>query len=331
MSATSRQLTTALGALVMALAIAACGSKSAENPAAKSSGGASSATAFQGNASAEQVAAEARGDLDCPAKVKSAPRAANAPVDDIVGVRPGMTYEEAANTVLCTDPLMVVSAPLTSGINMKTYGQTVRQGFTARQAEPRIQKSSKQIMQEMQDDMLARSSNRVVRDMRPGQSKWSVSTMGMPGQERVIQAAREEWFEADRNPVIANVEHALIEKYGTPTRQQHSAGTSYLTWAYDPLGRRITETSRLFNQCSGSADPDGGTNYSPDCGLVITAIVSPLKTNPQLAEFMQVGTIDQSTGYEAIVATEQALQGLEQQQQARQVQDAAKNADKPQL
>ncbi|MBK6599566.1 MAG: hypothetical protein IPG25_17465 [Proteobacteria bacterium] len=331
MRAIPQRFAAILGALVATIVIAACGSKSAENQAATSAGSASRRAASQGNATAEEVAAEARGDVECPAKIESQSRAANAPVDDVVGVRPGMTYEEAAYTVLCTDQLMVVSAPLSSGINMKTYGQTVRQGFTARLAEPRVQKSSKQIMQEMQDDMMARSGNRVVRDMQPGQSKWSVSTMGLPGQERVIHAAREEWFEADRNPLIANVEQALIEKYGTPTKQQHSSGLTYLTWAYDPLGRRITETSRLFNQCSPALDPDGGTNYSPDCGLVIGAFISPLKSNPQLAEFMQAGVINQSGGYDLVVATEQTLQGFEQQRQARQVQDAAKNADKPQL
>jgi hypothetical protein len=47
----------------------------------------------------------------------------------------------------------------------------------------------------------------------------------------------------------------------------------YLTWAYDPLGRPISETSPLFYKCSGVADPDGGANFSPDCGEVIVARV----------------------------------------------------------
>ncbi len=70
--------------------------------------------------------------MDCPADIETPARAADAPVDDVVGVRPGMTYEEAANVVLCTDDLMVVTGPITTGFNIQTYGQTLRQGFTAR-------------------------------------------------------------------------------------------------------------------------------------------------------------------------------------------------------
>ena len=40
-----------------------------------------------------------------------------------------------------------------------------------------------------------RSMNAVREDMQPGQSKWFVTTMGMPGQEMVIGAAREQWFD----------------------------------------------------------------------------------------------------------------------------------------
>ena len=115
-----------------------------------------------------------------------------------------MTYDEAANVVMCTNELMVVTEGGTGGFNIQTYGQTLRQGFTARIAEPRVQKTSKQIMEEMQDDMLARSGNAVRYDLQPGQSKWLVTTMGMPGQEKVIAAAREEWFAAGKNPTMAS-------------------------------------------------------------------------------------------------------------------------------
>ncbi|HPF26865.1 MAG TPA: hypothetical protein P5528_06020 [Steroidobacteraceae bacterium] len=323
------------GAVLMAVlavvAVAACGSKQTTGGRTDAAPRTNTGASSRGNATADEVAREARGKVKCPARVATPARAASAPVDDVVGVRPGMTYEEAAHTVLCSDDLLVVSDSISRGINLQTYGQTIRQGFTARPAEPRVEKSSKQIMQEMQDAAMARGGNRIVRDMQPGQTKWYVGTMGVPGAERVINVAREEWFAADRNPVIGTVEQALKDKYGEPTRQQRSNGSVYLTWGYDPMGRRITETSRLYNRCAGVADPDGGTNYSPDCGLVIAAVVWPLRENPQLAEFMQVGVIDQAGGYQAIEQTEQALQAENAARQARQVQDASKNAATPQL
>ncbi len=284
-----------------------------------------------GNASAADVAEESRGDVDCPADIDSPARAANAPVDDVVGVRPGLTFEEATNVVLCSDEMLVASPPSTRGFNIKTYGATIRQGFSARFAEERIEKSSKQIMQEMQDDMIARSGNAVRADMKPGQSKWYVSTMGLPGKERVISAAREEWFAEGRNPTMESVAKALTGKYGKPTRSQVAPHVIALTWIYDPSGRFIPETSPLANQCAAMSDPDGGSNFSPDCGLVVAAMVWPVRDNPALSQYFQVGVADQAGGYEAITGTEQALEAEEVQRRAKQVDDAAKNADGPKL
>jgi len=318
-------------ALTLAVTLVACGKGSGPGPAGGSSAFGGNSKPKSGNATAEQVAEEMRGDVDCPARIKSKPRDPSAPVDDVLGVRPGMTYEEAANVVLCTNDLMVVQ-PDSRGFQIQTYGATLRQGFNARIAQPRVEKSSKQIMQEMQDDAFGRGGNRVREDMKPGDSKWYVGTIGMPGAERVINAAREEWFAEGRNPTMDSVEQALIKKYGPPTRTQPpNAQQRYLTWAYDPLGRPITETSPLYHRCSGVADPDGGANFSPDCGEVVTAQIFSMPDNPALSRFFQVGVVDQAAGYEALTATEQGLQRMDNARKAQQVKDATKNADAPKL
>jgi hypothetical protein len=324
-----RAMTFATGALLAAL-LAACGSHEPGAPGS-AAGAAAPKPAPTGNATAEQVAEESRGDLDCPADIDTPARAANAPVDDIVGVRPGLTFEEAANVVMCSGELLVVSPPMTRGFNIKTYGATLRQGFSARFAEPRIEKTSKQIMKEMQDEMTARSGNSVRQDMKPGQAKWYVTTMGMPGKERVIAAAREEWFAEGRNPTMESVAQALTRKYGVPTRSQVLPHIIMLTWTYDPNGRFVPETAPLANRCTAMSSPDGGSTFSPDCGLVIAAQVYPMKENPALSGYMQVGVADQAGGYQSLVDTEQALEAGEMQRRARQVDDAAKNADGPKL
>lgn len=307
--------------------LAACGQGGPSAPGAS----AKPRPAPSGAATAEQVAEEARGDLDCPADIDTAARADNAPVDDVVGVRPGLTFEEASSVVLCSNELLVASPPSTRGFNIKTYDATIRQGFSARFAEPRVVKTSKQYMQEMQDDMIARSGNAVRPDMLPGQSRWYVSTMGLPGQERVIAAAREEWFAEGRNPTTQSVADALIKKYGQPTRQQVAPHVTNLVWTRDPQGRFVPETSPLANRCTAMSSPNGGSNFSPDCGLVIAAMVWPLRDNPALAEHFEVGVADQANGYQLIVDTEQALENGEMAKRKQQVVDAAKNADGPQL
>jgi predicted small lipoprotein YifL len=311
--------------LILICMLSGCGAKNPDtaDPAARN--------APSGDATAEQVAEEAREDLDCPADIDTPARAANAPVDDVVGVRPGLSFEEAANSVLCSGELLVVDTDTSARFNIKTYGATIRQGFTARDAEARVTKTSEQYMREMSDNFAARSGNAVRQDMRPGQAKWYVSTMGLPGKERVIGVAREEWFVEGRNPTMESVAAALIKKYGEPTRKQVMPQQVYITWVHDPSGRFASETSPLANRCNASPDPDGGTSFSPDCGVVVAARVQPARENPALAQFVQVGLADQAGGYQTIMDTEQALESAEMQRRAQQVTDAARNADQPQL
>lgn len=320
---------TKLGLALLALgALIACGSGESEDiglPDPSSGRG----SAPEDLDTAEEVAEQARGDVDCPADIDSPGRPEGAPVDDVLGVRPGLGYDEAVNLVLCSHDLLVAQHG-SRGFNIQTYGQTLRQGFTARFAE--AEKSADQIRREMQEGFMDRAGNAVTQDMGPGQAKWYVATMGMPGQERVIAVAREEWFAAGKNPTLASVEQALIKKYGPPTQTRaQNYGMKLLSWKYDPRGRVVTETSPLFTQCQGVSSPDGGTNFSPDCGLVVQAQVLPMESNADLAQSMQVGVIDQANGYQAITDTEQALAGADAQRKAREVEEATESADAPQL
>lgn len=312
-------------AAACAVIVAGCGGGEKETEAPAKSD--KSAAAPSGNASAQEVARESRGKLKCPPK--TAARPAGAPVDDIVGVRPGLSYEEAANLVMCSHDLMIVVEDKRARFNIPTYGQTLRQGFHGRFAKERVQKTGKQIMEEMQASHMARMNNAVVRDVAPGEAKWFVGTLGTPGAERVTDVAREEWFAEGRQPTVASVEKALIDKYGTPTeRMQGDAG---LRWAYDTFGRPVTEASPLFRACYANAYVNSGVNFSPDCGVVVAARITPMRDNPAIAQSMTVIVVNQAEGYERIQATEQAMLAQENARRAKQAEDAAKNADAPQL
>jgi hypothetical protein len=331
-------------AAIACVVLGACGPKDTSpttSPQATASAGASvskaAAAAKSGEAgskvaaSAAEVAANARSKLNCPAKVALPARAANAPVDDVLGVRPGMTYEEAVDTVLCTHDLLVAESAADRKVQMNTYGQTIRHGFYARLAEPKINKSSKEIMQEMQDRARARSLNTIVRDVKPGQVKWFVGTMGMPGDERVVNVAREEWFEAGRNPPVSQVEEALRAKYGAPSRVVNNPRR--LDWMYDPEGRQISEQSLQLRvrPCVGAASPDAAVNFAPDCGTVVLAFIAPMRSNPDLAESLQVGVVSMSAGYAAIESTERGLQQMDAQRRAKEVEKASKDSTKVKL
>ena len=320
--------------VAMPLLLAGCGKS--DRPTATAGSGQAAATSSDMNASAEQVAKAARGDLRCPAKLTTAALGNNAPVEDVLGVRPGLTYEEAANLVMCSQDLLVIKPDNSRGFDIKTYGQSVRQGFTARFAEPKVVKTGREIVKEMEAEATARGLNAVREDLKPGQVKWYVGTMGVPGQERVLSVAREERFAADQTPTVDTVRAALVKKYGEPT-QPISVGSGYrsvvttLMWAYDPLGRRIPETSPLYQRCDGTADPGSGIHLSPDCGVAVAANIIAVRDNHALVDRLQVGVVDQSGGYKMIAATEQGLRQGDQQRQAQEVQKAAKDAKAPSL
>ncbi len=310
-----------------ALALSACGSD--ENAAAQP--GAAKQRAAAEDMTAEQVAKEARGKMKCPAKVASrAPRVAGAV--DVVGVWPGMTYEEAQSTVLCTHDLLV-TGPTNRSFRIQTYGQTVRQGFEANFAQPKVnsQKSARDYRREWEQAASAIASNRRREAMPPGTATWYVATMGMPGEERVINVGRKERFEEGRQPTRESVRTALIKKYGEPTEAFEQPPRAHLFWSYDTRGRRITETSPLFRRCQAPTSIEAAFNFSPECGFTLAATIQALPSNSDLTDELTVTSLDQAGGYEAIERTERGLAALDAQRRAKETEAASRNATAPTL
>jgi hypothetical protein len=321
----------AIGTL-MAISTAACGSGQGDtagsSQAAKAERRADGSTVV---ATAEEVARKARGKVKCPARVKTADRPAAAPVDDILGVRPGLAFDEAVNLVLCSNEQLVLG-PTTAGFDLRTFGQTIRQGFSASPAREELAYSSEAYMRKMSEEMALRSGNAVGRPaLNPGESEWFVATMGMPGSEQVIAAAREEWFPEGRNPTPAAVRDALVEKYGRPTRAQEAGGRVYLAWVRDAAGRLLTEGTGGQARCRGLSSPKGGFDLSPECALIVEAVIHARRDNPALASSFDVGVLDQGRGWALLNSTQAGLQAMDRSRQEAEIQAAAGNAAKPRL
>jgi len=298
------------------------------NQPAVASGGAT-----PGDASAEQVAKEARADLDCPAKIATTARQAGAPVDDIQGVRPGLTYEEAWNAVLCTNGMLVASAQSDHGFNINTYGQKLRQGFNAHYAAARVTRTGRQIVQEMEREASARGMNAVRHDLDPGQSRWLVDTMGLPGQERVLSVAHRERFPAGGNPSAASTQASLVQKYGTPSHLRDNgpdAGVE-LIWEYDTQGHLVPDGSQLYSHCWADPDPDAGLSVNPDCTLGVYARLKPVRGTPGLVDVLDVKVVALADGYRLVTQAEAQLKQQDQQRQAQAVESASKDVKAPSL
>src|SRR5690606_21186574 len=219
------------------------------------------------------------------AKVASPKPKINAAVD-VAGVWPGMTYDEAANVVLCTHELLVVG-PTGRTFEIQTYGQTVRHGFAAGFAKPKENKqvTARDYRRRWQDSSIAAGTNRRAQGLEPGTASWYVGTMGLPGEERVLNVARQERFEEGRQPTMESVRASLVKKYGEPTESGRDAnGHMYFYWSYDLQGRLITETSPLFHQCFAPTSLNGVFKFSPDCGFAVAASLNAVRSEEHTSE-----------------------------------------------
>ena len=309
---------------VALFSIAACGSKSTSTAG---TGGAQSAKAAPaGAATAAQVAKEMRGNVRCPAKASTQPPA-GAPVNDVTGIRPGMSWDEAANFVMCDNPLMVVTENSRT-FNINTNGQHIRQGFDGTFAQPRVVKNSQQILEDMRKAEMLRSENAYVAPLQPGQSRYGVTTMGMPGQERVISVAREEYFADGKQPTMDSVKQALISKYGPPTFEKDGDRT-YFSWGFDPAGNRVPPGSQLSSSCSmNTPTPDSAVHLSSDCGVIVGAVIDALPNNPGLAHDLDVMSQNGAQGMAALKAVADFYQNADNARQANEIKNASKNAPK---
>jgi len=311
----------------VALSMAGCGSK--DTKTANTGAPQSSKPAPAGAASAEQVAKEMRGNVKCPAKA-STQRPAGAPVDDVTGVRPGMSWDEAANFVMCDNPLMVVAENTSRNFGINTYGQHVRQGFDGTFAQPRVVKTSQQIFEEMRQQEVQRENNAYIAPLKPGQSRYFVSTMGLPGKEQVLSVAREEYFPDGKLPTVDSVKQALITKYGTPTSERDGQRT-FLEWEYDPSGGKITEGSPLSSQCSINVSPDTSVSLSTSCGVTVGAVIEAPGNNLGLAHSLAVTSQNGVQDMAVLKSTEDFFQKGDEARKANELNNAQKNADKPKL
>ena len=317
-----RAIRVACAAAVLALAGCGGSNESSDTPIGAAD---ASTPAPSGEATAEQVAKEMRGGVKCPARA-STPRPEGAPVDDVVGVRPGMSWNEAATFVLCDHPMMVVAENTGRNYSINTYGVKLRQGFDGTFATPRKVMTSRDYLREMSEQAVRRSGNAVEIPLSPGQSRFYVSTMGLPGQEQVISVAREEYYADGKQPTIESLTQALMAKYGPPSESSDNGSVVTIWWEHDPSGSKMQQP-----QCRINVGPDAGTSLSTACGITVGAQIRASNTNHDLAHSLAVTSQNGAWGYELLQKTESTLKAADASKKAKEVEDAEKNASAPKL
>jgi len=162
--------------------------------------------------------------------------------------------------------------------------------------------------------------------MQPGQSRFYVSTMGMPGQEQVISVAREEYYAEGKQLTIESLTQALIAKYGPPSEANEGGTIVQMWWQYDPGGKKIQQQG-----CRIGAGVESGTSLSTDCGITIGAQIQASNTNRALAHSLAVTSQNGAWGYELLQRTEGVLKAADASKKAKEEEEASKNAAAPKL
>lgn len=298
----------------LALALSACGGRDDAAPAA-------GADPAPGAEMGETIDDLAEAGLDCPPDVRDGLAG-----PDILGVRVGMSTEEALGTVRCElGEDAVVKTENRWLDNLDTYGAALGvQFFSVRQGDHRACDFARE-WQECD-----------------GGQKWGhvdetveVATPGAPGQEAAMVVWRTQSFRDGAKPAAKAVLDALVAKYGQPQRSEStddpwagSSGRHTLTWVLDPAGRPISEANPLFNRCvNGVMAGSGGVSWAEGCGVNISARVLLDGQNPGLAMELSTALVDQGRLLEHVEAMKAALAEAGNARREAEVQAAGEAGD----
>lgn len=265
-----------LFAAPLALALAACGgSQPTEAPverALKQDEGPSGAMTAWGK----------KLEIDCPSGSDIPRRPDGAPVDDIRGLRLGVTAERAIRFAQCPDGDEVDS--VTEEGTLAQYrrdqaGLKIRTSASVATGQHRSRWRNRDVFNEDLSKVLERTT-----------AVWRFQMDGMPGQEKLYAMWLDQPFAEGERPTIESQVAALKAKYGEPNYTDDRGG---LFWLHLPDGKPIPQFDRqLLQNCSRSI---GATNQSmqwgPDCGLVVAAEVRPSR-NPLQAASVHVAIFD---------------------------------------
>lgn len=267
----------------------------------------------------------------CPAEVTSAPRPEGTPVDDIVGIRPGMSYDDVIGILACRDDVPLIETAEKWNIQ-QTHGFPLRQVVRASNGTPC---SGQEIVRAMSSSNVTCDDGgyrfKAVKNIT---QEFDVVFTGMPGKEAVGAFWRRNTFAEGEQPAVESLMQSLNQKYGEPhVTEKDRQGRTNLSWQYDLLGRPMSNASRNFNQCrnSVSASFAAGHGWSSACGLTIKVTIAPVYGNDLLAREMNMGIMHQKNFYDAGKTFEQELAAANEARKSEAAAEAAKKGVSPDL
>lgn len=252
---------------------------------------------------------------DCPPQLSAAAERGQGPVDDVLGIRPGMPWDDVMAILECRGDLSTFQTAETWSIR-QNYGISTRQLLRATDGRVCSAEEQRQGQQAGCDTVGNRFEG--VREIA---EEFVVLFAGMPGEEIVQAVWRRTVFPSDGYPATRTLVEALIEKYGTPLIQESEmnyyntaprpGAALNLGWVYDTQGSMFARSDAVgFNRdCANGMKPWFGAQHSwnSGCGLTIRAEIMAVEGSRLLASSMDVLVVDQAGLFNANRAFEQAL------------------------
>lgn len=177
----------------------------------------------------------------CPPVVSVPTRPIGFPADDVLNVRPGMTWRDAEETLKCVSE--------DYEIKRKTFTSTV----TGKG------KQSRPVMQAVR-----------------GQETISVAFFGSEGQERAAAMWQDKFYDVGEGPARQSIEGELIAHYGTPHEaRDQTTNQRTLTWTFAPDGRPLRVKPK---EGDIGAALDWGSYWA--AGFTVAACIKNAKLDP---------------------------------------------------
>lgn len=270
---------------------------------------------------------------DCPARPASFRRVDGAPVDDIVGLQPGMSYDDVMWVLQCRDDVPTLETAEKWNIK-QTYDFPIRQLIRASNGTPCTG-------QEIVRDMSAMGSRKTCEDggyrlkpLKGISQEFDIVFTGMPGQEKAGAIWRRTVFPETESPTVQSLLQSLGSKYGEPhVNETDRRGRVTLSWVYDLLNRPMSRASKDFNACSNGPNAlfSSSQGWRAACGLTIKAMITPLPSNDLLAQAMHIGVMHQKNFYDDGQSFENELMAAYQQRKQEEAARASVSGEAPDM
>jgi len=302
--------------LAFALVLVACG-EGEENAS-----GAKTSTTSPG-AAATAVKDGGQPTLRCPAKVRKELQG-----PDIMGLKLGMSLDEALNTARCAlgeDAVVKTEnhwLKTPEGRYIDTFGiELGTQTFTVKKGDHRPCNFQRE-WQSCEGAFKWEHVDEIV----------TVAIPGAPGKETSMAMWRTQNFRDGQMPPAQSLLDALIAKYGEPQHVERSdkqrgytAGYRELHWVRDRSGSPLADPNPLYRQCFSAISGRGestSVSWRDGCGLNVWARVYLSGQNPGLAMELNMGMVQQSDLWAHGEATQADLRQLGEAQRDAEVQEA---------